>query len=307
MRGHLYQFKGKFRLQKVGGATGLDLTGDLADLIMIWWDEQFLKILETLSVDVGLYKRFKDDINLILGVIPGGLGFSKEFMEIIYENCYFGDTEENLSLKFGGKSFTEIYEEKRKSIESQTIKVVKNIADSIEPMIQFTCDVPSNHIDGMLPVLDVKAKLDHEGEILFDFYEKSTKNRRVILASSALPWQQKLNILTNEALRRLRNTSEKLGLEVQNNHLNDFMIKLKDSGYSPGFRQQVVVNAKKIYQSQVQKDRDGSKPLYRPRHLIDSDRAAAKNKSYKWWNKKGTPPNAVMFVPPTPGGKLLRD
>ena len=169
-------------------------------------------------------------------------------------------------------------------------------------MIQFTCDVPSNHNDGMLPVLDVKAKLDDEGEILFDFYEKSTKNRRVILASSALPWQQKLNILTNEALRRLRNTSEKLGLKVQNNHLNDFMIKLKDSGYSPGFRQQVVVNAKKIYQLQVQKDRDGSKPLYRPRHLIDSDRAAAKTKSYKWWNKKGTPHNAVMFVPPTPGG-----
>ena len=94
-------------------------------------------------------------------------------------------------------------------------------------MIQFTCDVPSNHMDGMLPVLYKKAKLDHEGEILFDFYEKSTKNRRVILASSALPWQQKLNILTNETLRRLRNTFEKLGLEAQNNHLNYFMIKLK--------------------------------------------------------------------------------
>ena len=84
------------------------------------------------------------------------------------------------------------------------------------------------------------------------------------------------------------------------------MIKLKDSGYSPGIRHKVVAKAKQIYQLQLQKDKDGIKPLYRPRHLIDSDRAAAKNPSYKWWNKRGTPHNAVMFVPPTPGGELLR-
>ena len=66
MGSHMYQFNGQSRLQLKGGATGLELTGELSDLIMLWWDEEFLRQLKNLSVEVGLYTRFKDDLTVKL-------------------------------------------------------------------------------------------------------------------------------------------------------------------------------------------------------------------------------------------------
>jgi len=63
-----------------------------------------------------------------------------------------------------------------------------------------------------------------------------------------------------------------LGPEIQNQHLNDYMVRLKDCGYSARFRSQVVQKAKKIYQNQIERDRLGIKPLYRSRELIITDR-----------------------------------
>ena len=89
MTGHIYQFKGKARLQAMGGPTGLDLTGELADLIMIWWDRTFLKLMADMSIEIDLYKRFKDDINLIMDAISPGVQYNKKFDELIYPTDWF--------------------------------------------------------------------------------------------------------------------------------------------------------------------------------------------------------------------------
>ena len=73
------------------------------------------------------------------------------------------------------------------------------------------------------------------------------------MADSALNWKQKRTILTQEALRRLRNTSLELGHEVQCDHLSDFMLKLKDSGYGEKFRSEIVYSAKKAFEIIVDK------------------------------------------------------
>ena len=103
-------------------------------------------------------------------------------------------------------------------------------------MIQFTVDHPSKHHDNKLPVLDLKVSINTSNVVDFEFYEKPTKNPLVVLASSALGMKQKRNIFVSEALRRLRNTSQKLGPDVQNKHLSEFMLKLKESGYGSKFR-----------------------------------------------------------------------
>ena len=41
------------------------------------------------------------------------------------------------------------------------------IANSLEPMIQFTYDIAGSYNDSKSPVLDVKLWLDHSGEIFF--------------------------------------------------------------------------------------------------------------------------------------------
>ena len=98
----------------------------------------------------------------------------------------------------------------------------------------------------------------------FEFFEKPTKNPHVILASSALGMRQKRNIFVSEALRRLRNTSQKLGSDIQNKHLSEFMLKLKESGYDSKFRAEVVQSAKSAYSIQHENDRESN-------HCIEKD------------------------------------
>ena len=189
--------------------------------------------------------------------------------------------------------------------EKSTMDIICSVANHIEPMIQFTYDIPMSYSDSKLPVLDIKVWLDSNGEAMYEFYEKDTKNDKVILASSAIPRCQKISILTAEAVRRLRNTSRKLGAQIQNKHLNDFTVKLKDSGYSVKDRKEIIVNARKIFQSQCERDKKGIKPLFRPREMILADRNNKKGRKHSWWKVKDKY-NAVMFVPPTPGSVLLK-
>ena len=174
-------------------------------------------------------------------------------VDIIFENETFDEILDN-ERKY--LSLNEIYDNKQKqNCEVNTMKVLNEIANSIHPMIELTSDIPSNHTDGKLPVLDLKVKLGLKNQIDFQFYEKKTKNSRVILASSALPWRQKETILVNEAVRRLRNTTPQLGSETQNFHLNVFMVKLKNSGYSANFRAKIIRKSRAIYSEQLENDR----------------------------------------------------
>ena len=75
------------------------------------------------------------------------------------------------------------------------------------------------HEDQKLPVLDLKIFLNEDNKIRHEFYEKPTRNQRVILPSSALSWGQKRTIHTQELIRRLKNTSFELGQEIQNENV----------------------------------------------------------------------------------------
>ena len=171
-------------------------------------------------------------------------------------------------------------------------------------MIRFTFDLPENHQEKKLPVLDLKVWLSETDELLYEFYEKPTKNKKIILATSAINWHQKRTILTQEAIRRLKNTSESLGVEAQNAHLNSFMKKLQLSGYSEKFRGEIVKSAKTAYEKMLFNDQNGIKPLFRNRKQIEEDKKV-RPKS-KWWNQQGKNHTTVLFVPPTPYGELAR-
>ena len=194
------------------------------------------------------------------------------------------------------------------SAEKHTADIFRAIADDICSMIKFTVDLPENHPDKWLPVLDLKVRLENTGKIQHQFYEKETKNPLVILADSALSWRQKRTILTQEALRRLRNTSIDLGEEAQNLHLTNFMLKLKASGYSEKFRAEIVSSSKSAYRKMLDQDEKGIRKLYRSRDEMLAHKAQ-KNKGTLWWNKNtGTQKKAtsILFVPPTPNGELMK-
>ena len=81
------------------------------------------------------------------------------------------------------------------------------------------------------------------------------------MADSALSAASKRTILTQECLRRIRNTKVELGLEIRNKHLSDFMLKLKNSGYSSKYRMEILNSAVKAFEKMLENDQNGTKPL----------------------------------------------
>ena len=125
-----------------------------------------------------------------------------------------------------------IYEDETTPSDKRTMNLVKGIANDIEPMIKLTIDVPSNYEDGKVPMLDTKVWMGCDGQLNYVCYQKPMRNRRIILKSSAMPYRQKLTVLTQEVFRRLHNTKQDLPEVIKNYILSNFIEDLKMSGFN---------------------------------------------------------------------------
>ena len=120
MKNHIYTFENQIKMQSDGGPIGLELTGDVAQVFMMWWDEQLRHRLEERGLRVLMYKRYVDDINMAMETPTS--------------------TEEH-----------------DKSSDVRAMNIVKEIGDSIHPSIKIETDSPSQHDDSKLPILDLKV------------------------------------------------------------------------------------------------------------------------------------------------------
>ena len=165
MNNHVYSFNGKIMLQTGKGCIGDEAIGIIALIIMIWWSRKFKNKLKDLKIENDLLKIYIDDINGVYETIKTGAKF-------INGNIEYDDDDEN---------------DDDLPDDMRTMRMIGEIANSIEPMITVTTDVPSNHNDGKLPMLDVKVWIENNKEIFYQFYEKPTKNRYIISKDSAIP------------------------------------------------------------------------------------------------------------------------
>ena len=66
MNNHIYQFENTMKKQSEGGPIGLDLTGELANIYMAWWDRQLLTRLNQHNIELMLYKRYFWELFVVL-------------------------------------------------------------------------------------------------------------------------------------------------------------------------------------------------------------------------------------------------
>ena len=252
---------------------------------MLWWDSEFLNVLQKVNMKIDMYARFKDDINEVCDE----LNEKNDIIENIWNlDCMRHKSKPDLDTNF-------------------TANVMCELANGIDPMISFTVDTCDKNQDKKLPMLDVKVYLDENQRLIHDHFEKSTKNKRVILASSALSWAQKRTIHTQECIRIMRNTSVFLGEKVQNENLSTYMKKLMCSGYNAKFRGEIVKSAKNAYKKFLILHEEG-KNMYRNRKEMQDYKFVKKNKEH-WWqsHSEGKKPfTSILFVPPTPRGELAK-
>ena len=81
---------------------------------------------------------------------------------------------------------------------------------------------------------------------------------------------------------------------------------MKISGYGEKYRETIIRSALTAWEKQVEMDRTGERPLYRPREWQKEERAKKKEfKSSGWFRKLGGKTNDFsLFCPASPGGKL---
>ena len=117
MKNHLYKFNGQGRRQRKGGPIGLGLTGDVAQVLMCWWDMKLKERLNERGMEVLMYKRLVDDVNMVVrkrGACDG-------------------------------------------QMDKQNMVFVQSVAGEIHPSIQVTIDYPTKNAGGKMPILDLSV------------------------------------------------------------------------------------------------------------------------------------------------------
>ena len=285
MTNHVYEFDGEIRHQLKGGPIGLELTGNIAQVFMIWWDRNLISRLANLGIAARMCKRYVDDVNLATEELPLGTRFSNGTLSI---------------------DEAAIEEDRHVPGDRRTMDIVKAIGNSVHPSIQLEIDVPSNHPDNRMPILDLKVwieKKDGATKIVHEYYAKEVSSNAVIHAKSALSWQVKRSVLSQEVLRVLLNCSEDIIWEDRARHASKMVLRMQYCGYSQKFRYEVVESALKAYDVIQQQVRNGERPLYRPYDWNREGRDREKKEKRLCWYTKGGY-ESVIFVPSTPRSEL---
>ena len=284
---HAYEFAGEIRKQTSGGPIGMEITGVVAQVFMVWWDRRLRERLDVINIQLPLHKRYVDDTNLAAQKTEIGARYDGERLQF---------TEESR------------IEDEGLQDDERTMLLIQSVANSIHHSIRHTIDFPSNHEDRKVPMLDLKMwrqTQERQTRILYEHYEKEMTTKSVIHRRSALPEQVKRTVLTQELLRILLHCSEHIPWKTTCKHVNNFMKKLQYSGYDQTFRHDITRSGLHAYKTIKERAEAGIRPINRPKEWKREERMKEKeNKEQSWYRKDGY--DSVLFVPATPGSKLRK-
>ena len=244
-RNHLYQFDGKVYRQIEGGPIGLRLSMAVSRIVMASWDKQLSKLGGQTGWLVHLLKRYVDDVTAVLETLRLGVRWT------VWGLSYKPEWE---------------VEDRTEGLthDQRTMREYQKMANTILPFIQVTFDTVDDHPSKTLPVLDLQCWT--EGKVvLHKYYEKPMSSKYCIMEASAMSQNVKWSSLSQEIIRRMKNTSRRVAHDVREGILTDFMLKLQRSGYTESFRKNVLISALKGYSKMKESEDSGKGPINRPR------------------------------------------
>ena len=287
---HVYTFGGHLFHQKKGGPIGLRGTGAVARVVMAMCDIKVKDKMENSKVETQVDARYVDDVRNQLMPLKQGWRWSGERMERREE---WHQEDEKLGT----------------TGQRRTSRALLAVLNSIHPgILRCTTEIGEDFEDGRLPTLDTSVWIE-EGRAKYTFYEKPTATSKVIDRRSALSENCKLASLSQNMIRRMRNTSERVETRERVEIVDNYTAKLINSGYTMDQARRVIVAGLKGYESQLEKAvRDGSKL-----HRSAKEGAAARYRKKltaksKWFKDKetdgdevsedGDPGEKYLFTPP---------
>ena len=222
--------------------------------------------------------------------------------------------------------------------------VVKKTVEKASEYLEFTYESGEDCTDGWLQTLDTSLKVNEKNKVDYRYYEKPTTTNTTIRKTSAMSENPKVQCLSNDLVRRLLNTREKLPNSYRADVVDRYGTKLLTSGFSKDQTKRILVNGMKGYISKRERRRklgDGKGGVGRIHHTAEESshrRIRKKLLSRTSWYKdkrnqedhetpggclgsskgprgagsrpkKGNTPlrtRAVLFLEQTPQGELAR-
>ena len=93
-----------------------------------------------------------------------------------------------------------------------TSRIIVGTLGMVEDFLKFTVETGED-FDGWLPTLDTSLKVGDNNVIKFKFYEKPVGAEQTVQQRSAMGEDSKVQILSNDLIRRLSNCSVDIGAE----------------------------------------------------------------------------------------------
>ena len=226
---------------------------------MLWWDEQWLKMVEDNNLELEAKARYMDDLRAWLFGLR--LGWKWINRELLFSSVWRKEEEDKgmTSLQKTGEVFE---------------AMMNDICDSLRMTMESCDDFDAK----MLPTLDLKIWVNDDNKCLYTFFEKPTATIQVIHKDSGMHENMRVLTLNQEVTRRMLNTSELLDDGVRCRVLDDFCNKMGNSGYEVRFMRKVIIGGITGYERKLARSRDRNKPGWKSLHESASRSAGRRNK-----------------------------
>ena len=283
LKKHFYSFGGKTFHQKGGGPIGLRGTCAVARLIMQIFDWKWGKLLDELRVRIHGRIRYMDDFRTLLAPFRAGWRWNN-----------------------GRISYCRRWEDQDKNLTpiERTKRVLMGTMGDIEGYLGFTAETEEDFIDGWLPTLDTALRVTDQNQVAFKFWEKPTNCNRTLHMRTAMGENQKIQILTQEMIRRMANTKEDTSKEDKVAILDSYCQKLFNSGYRVDQVRRIVVSGIKGWRGKVNRCLAEGKKIRRTAKdsLAKRIRTKLLGKS-SWFKKTGNRNNREVGGTKSKGGR----
>ena len=139
-------------------------------------------------------------------------------------------------------------EDKHLSPTERTKRVLAGTMVGIEDCLDFTFETCEDEgFNGWLPTLDTQIQIGEDNQIYYKYFEKDTCSKRTVQARTAMNENTKIQILSNDTVRRLLTTREDLGAGTKGAVIDQYAVKLLHSGYSREQTRKILKNGIKGY------------------------------------------------------------
>jgi hypothetical protein len=221
----MFSFGGKNYLQARGGPIGTRVTMCAARLVMDDWGKQYTTILLNSGLNVWFLRGYVDDGRQATSRMGIGMRYDQE-------TNIFAMTEE-------GKAEDLDKREQGETDNQRMARVSRPCMDDINPDLKFTVECEDDFQERRLPTLDFYLWVVC-GVILFSYFEKAMRSQLMMMRRSAQGEHQKMDILSNELVRRLSNVCSGVDFKEIIDLIDHYSKQLKNSGYGWAQAKEIV-------------------------------------------------------------------